>query len=313
MIDFWKDKRVLLTGGGGFLGAAVRRVLTERGLPAEAVMVPRSQEHDLRQKDVAAKIARGRDIVIHLAATVGGIAFNKEHPAEVFYDNAAMALHLIDASWRAGAKKFVGVGSVVAHPTDAPMPLREGNVWQGYPDPVNAAYALAKRFMLAQSQFYRAQYGFNAIHLMPVKIYGPGMHFDPQFGQVIPMLIGKVEDAKREGRKNIEVWGSGNATREFLYVDDAAEAVVLAAERYDGSEPVHIGSGVETPIRDLATSLCRLMRYDGGIIWDSTKPEGSLRSVADVSKAAAAFGFTASTSLEEGLSKTLDWFYRYKK
>lgn len=312
MTDFWKDKIILLTGGAGFLGTALAKTLVERGAQEANMTIPRSREHDLRHRDVAAALVEGKDIVFHLAATVGGIAFNREHPAEVFYENAAMALHLIDASWRAGVQKFIGIGSIVEHPVTSPMPLREGSLWEGYPDPANSAYALAKRFMLAQSQFYRTQYGFNAIHLMPVKLYGPGMRFDPQYGQVVPMLIEKILQAKTAGDKNIEVWGTGKAAREFLYVDDAAQALALAAERYDGPEPVNIGSGVETPISDLAVLLCRLLGYGGAIHWDAEKPEGALRSAADTSKALS-FGFRAATSLEEGLQKTIDWYMRYKK
>ena len=313
MADFWKEQRILLTGGGGFLGTAIAEKLRGRGVPKNHIIIPRSRDYDLREKAVVSSLVRGADMVIHCAAAVGGIQFQRENPAKVFYDNVAMALFLVDEAWRQGVKKFVGVGSIVEHPAESPFPLREENIWNGCPDVSNSAYALAKRSLLAASQFYRFQYGFNAIHLLPVKLYGPGMRFGSEAGQVIAMLIDKIARAKKEHAQSIEGWGTGNATREFLYVDDAAEAILLAAEKYNDLEPVHVGSGIETSIRDLADLLMRLMTYDGVVHWNSNMPEGQLRSVADVEKAKQAFGFTAATPLEEGLRKTVSWFLEYQK
>lgn len=308
MHDFCRDKRIVVTGGAGFLGQAVIAKLLERGAAREQVIIPRSREFDLRHRDAAESVVKGCNMVIHLAASVGGISFNKTYPSRVFYDNTAMALHLIDAAQKAGVEKFIGVGSIIEYPEHAILPLREEYLWDGYPDAANSAYALAKRCMLAQSQFYRREFGFNAIHLMPVKLYGPGMRVDPENVQVVASLIRKIVEAQKSRRNFIEVWGSGKATREFLYVEDAAEAIVLAAERYNGEEPVNIGSGQETTIKELAEMLCSLLDFNGDIVWNAAMPEGQLRSVCDTSRAKELFQFSAKTSLKDGLRRTVGWY-----
>ena len=308
MNDFWKNKRVLVTGGAGFLGKAVVKKLLERGVKEDGIFIPRSREYDLREREAAKTVTQNKDLVIHLAATVGGIGFNKDNAGRVFYDNVMMAANLIHEAWLSSVEKFVGIGSIVEHPEFAPVPFREEGLWDGYPDKINSSYALAKRFMLAQSQFYRQQYGFNAIHLLSANLYGPGDNLDPRFSYVIPALIKKVADAKEEGKNYIEAWGTGGATREFLYVEDAAEGIVLAAEKYNGPEPINLGSGTEISIRDLTDLICRLMNFNGEIRWDVSSPAGQPRRVLDITRAKEAFGFVAKTALEDGLRKTVDWY-----
>lgn len=298
-------KKILLTGGAGFLGNFVKRELMEKGAIEENIFIPRSDTYDLREKDACEELTRGRDIVIHLAGRVGGIKYNKENPASLFYDNAAMALHLIDAAYKNGVKKFVGIGSVCEYPKFAPVPFREEELWNGYPEESNGAYGMAKKFMLVQSQAYNAQYGFNAAHLLMINLYGPGDNFDPNHSHVIAALIRKVVEAKRKNAPYIEAWGTGKATREFLYVEDAAKAIVLATEKYDKLEPVNIGSGMEISIKDLAETICRLADYKGEIRWDTSKPDGQLRRKLDVSRAEKEFGFKAKTNFETGLRKTI--------
>lgn len=302
-----KNKKILITGGAGFLGSFVVAKLLERGVPKENIFLPRSKDLDLRKESDCQKAVQGVDVVIHLAAKVGGIGFNKEHPAETFYDNAAMALNLIDASYKAGVEKFVGVGSVCSYPKVVPMPFKEDDLWNGYPEETNAPYGLAKKIMLIQSQAYRQQYGFNAIHLLMINLYGPGDNFDEKSSHVIPAIIKKVNQAKKSGREFIEAWGTGMATREFLYVEDAAEGILLAAENYDKCDPINLGSGMEISIKDLTEKICKFMDFDGEIRWDSTKPDGQLRRMLDVSRAEKELGFKAKTSFEEGLKKTIDW------
>lgn len=305
-----KNKKILVTGGAGFLGSFVVAKLLERGVPKEDIFVPRSKDLDLRKESDCQKAVEGKDLVIHLAARVGGIGYNKEHPAETFYDNAAMALNLIDSSHKAGVEKFVGVGSVCSYPKVVPMPFREDDLWSGYPEETNAPYGLAKKMMLVQSQAYRQQYGFNAIHLLMINLYGPGDNFDEKSSHVIPAIIKKVNAAKQAGKDFIEAWGTGIATREFLYAEDAAEGILLAAENYNKSEPVNLGSGMEISIKDLTETICRLMDFKGEIRWDSTKPDGQLRRMLDVSRAENEFGFKAKINFEEGLKNTIN---RYLK
>lgn len=305
-----KNKKILVTGGAGFLGSFVVAKLLERGVPKEDIFVPRSKDLDLRKESDCQKAVEGKDLVIHLAAKVGGIGYNKEHPAETFYDNAAMALNLIDSSHKAGVEKFVGVGSVCSYPKVVPMPFREDDLWSGYPEETNAPYGLAKKMMLVQSQAYRQQYGFNAIHLLMINLYGPGDNFDEKSSHVIPAIIKKVNAAKQAGKDFIEAWGTGIATREFLYAEDAAEGILLAAENYNKSEPVNLGSGMEISIKDLTETICRLMDFKGEIRWDSTKPDGQLRRMLDVSRAENEFGFKAKINFEEGLKNTIN---RYLK
>ncbi|MEK7077298.1 MAG: GDP-L-fucose synthase, partial [Patescibacteria group bacterium] len=254
------------------------------------------------------RAVEGKDVVIHLAAKVGGIGFNQEKPGELFYDNMVMGAQMIEAAYRAGVKKFVALGTVCAYPKFTPVPFREDDLWNGYPEETNAPYGLAKKALLVQAQAYRAQYGFNVIYLLPVNLYGPGDTFDPKRSHVIPALIKKVFDAKREGKESIEVWGTGRATREFLYVEDAAEGIVLATECYDRSDPVNLGSGTEISIKDLLETICRIMEFKGRIVWNASRPDGQPRRMLDTSRAEREFGFRAKTNFEDGLMKTIGWY-----
>lgn len=304
--------RVMVTGGSGFLGSFVVEKLKERG--CGQVIVPRSRERDLRVRgDVEKLFDETRpDVVIHLAAVVGGIGANRERPGEFFYDNLMMGAHAIDVARLRGVRKFVTVGTICAYPKHTPVPFREEDLWNGYPEETNAPYGLAKKVLLVQGQAYRAQYGMNISYLLPVNLYGPRDNFDPKSSHVIPALIKKCLEARDAGREEIEVWGTGTATREFLYVEDASEAIVLAAERYDGDEPVNIGSGSEISIRDLVGLLCRLTGFRGNVRWDATKPDGQPRRCLDVTRARRLFGFQASTSFEDGLRKTLEWYEAHR-
>lgn len=312
MIDL-KNKKILVTGGAGFLGSFVVQRLLARGVPKGQITVPLSKNDDLRKVDVCRRVVAGHEIVIHVAASVGGLRFVKDHPAEAFYDSAAMAINMIDESYRAGVEKFVGIGSVCEYPKFVPLPFKEENLWDGYPEPDNAAYGLAKKMMLVQSQAYREQYGFNAIHLLMVNLYGPRDNFDLMRSHVIPALIRKVYEAKKNKTGFIEIWGTGIASREFLYADDAAEGILLATEKYDKSEPVNIGRNDELLIKDLIQIMCRLMDYNPEIRWDATRPDGQPKRRFDVSKAEKEFGFKAQTGFEEGLKKTIDWYINTQK
>ncbi len=307
-MTFWDDKRVLVTGGAGFLGTHVIMKLKEHG--ARDIFVPRSKEYDLRDiettREMLAKFHP--DLVIHLAARVGGIGANRAHPAEFFYDNLMMSVPLLHESWKAGVVKFVAIGTVCAYPKFTPVPFREDDLWNGYPEETNAPYGLAKKMLLVQSQAYRQQYGFNSIFLLPVNLYGPGDNFDPESSHVIPALIRKCLEAKQQGDEEIVVWGDGSATREFLYVGDCAEAIVLAAERYNKSDPVNIGSAFEISIRDLIELIADKIGFRGKIVWDTTKPNGQPRRKLDTSRAEKEFGFRATTNFEEGLTKTIEWY-----
>ena len=304
----WDEQRVVVTGGAGFLGSRVVEGLKSRG--CRNVFVPRSHDYDLRRGEEIVRMLRDArpDQVIHLAARVGGIGANRAHPAEFFYDNLLMGTQLLHECWRAGVPKFVGVGTICAYPKLAPLPFHEDELWNGYPEETNAPYGLAKKMLLVQAQAYRQQYGFNAIHLMPVNLYGPGDHFDLENSHVIPALIRKCLEAKEAGQSEIACWGDGTPTREFLYVDDAAEGILLAAERYDGADPVNLGSGMEISIGDLVTLIARLTGFDGRIRWETTKPNGQPRRRLDTERAARAFGFRARTPFEKGLAATIDWY-----
>jgi GDP-L-fucose synthase len=306
--EFWSERRVCVTGGAGFLGRFVVDKLRARG--AEQVHVPRSKDYDLRRLGaVRQMLADVRpDLVIHLAARVGGIGANRARPAEFFYDNLMMGTQLLHESWRVGVAKFVAVGTVCAYPKVTPVPFQEENLWDGYPEESNAPYGLAKKMLLVQSQAYRQQYGFNSVFLLPVNLYGPGDSFDPERSHVIPALIRKCLEARERGDDTLVAWGSGLPTREFLYVEDAAEGIVLAAERYDGSEPVNLGSGMEIRIKDLMATIARLTGFEGQVEWDTTKPDGQPRRSLDTSKAEALFGFWARTPFDEGLRKTIEWY-----
>jgi GDP-L-fucose synthase len=298
----------MVTGGGGFLGRAVVRRLAAAGV--EDIFVPRSVEYDLRTADgVRAALAAGRpDVVIHLAAVVGGIGANRENPGRFFYENAAMGIELMEQSRLAGVAKFIQIGTVCSYPKFTPVPFHEDDLWNGYPEETNAPYGLAKKMLLVQGQAYREQYGFDVIHLIPVNLYGPGDNFDPASSHVIPALIKKCVDARKSGADHIEVWGSGSASREFLYVEDAAEAIVLAAERYDGADPVNVGVGHEITIRDLVGLIAKLTGFEGELRWDASKPDGQPRRALDTSRATERFGFVAKTSFEAGLRATIDWY-----
>lgn len=310
--DFWRDKRVIVTGGSGFLGSVVVRKLYERG--AAEVIVPRRAEYDLTQLEAIRQLLLdGRragpiDLVLHLAARVGGIEANRQHPAEFFYDNLMMSVPLLHESWRSGVTKFVAVGTICAYPKFAAIPFREEHIWDGYPEETNAPYGLAKKMLLVQSEAYRQQYGYNSIVLLPVNLYGPGDNFDPTSSHVIPALIRKCCGAQRAGAAQIVAWGDGSPTREFLYVEDAAEGLLLAAERYNRSEPVNLGSSFEIRIKDLLTLIAQLTGFTGEIVWDVSKPNGQPRRKLDVTRAREQFGFVATTSFEAGLQRTIDWY-----
>lgn len=309
MIDF-KTNRFLVTGGAGFLGSRVVAKLEKRG--ARDVFVPRSATYDLREVEAVRRCldAARPDVVIHLAAVVGGIGANKENPARFFYDNASMGIHLIEEARQRGVKKFVTIGTVCSYPKFTPVPFKEDDIWNGYPEETNAPYGLAKKMLLAQSQAYRAQYGFDAVFLIPVNLYGPGDNFDPRTSHVIPALIKKCVDARESGAASIDVWGTGAPSREFIYVDDAAEGIVLATERYDDADPVNIGAGFEITIRDLVDLVVQLTGFKGEVRWDTSKPDGQPRRMLDVSRARERFGFEASTALRDGLQEMIDCYER---
>ena len=298
--------RVVVTGGGGFLGTQVISWL--RGHGARDIVVPRKRELDLVDRQASRQAVQGADTVIHLAAKVGGIGFNRENPGELFFDNLMMGAQLMEEARLQGVNKFVAVGTVCAYPKFTPVPFREDDLWNGYPEETNAPYGLAKKMLLVQAQAYRQQYGFNAIYLLPVNLYGPGDNFDPKSSHVIPALIRKIFAAKHRNDDVVEVWGDGSASREFLYVDDAAEAIGLATERYDGAEPVNIGAGREITIKELVHTISDLIVFQGQIRWDTTKPNGQPRRSLDVSRAEAAFGFRSRTEFHDGLRRTIEWW-----
>jgi GDP-L-fucose synthase len=307
-MSFWGGRRVLVTGGAGFLGSCVVEKLRERG--CQQIFVPRSRDYDLRQAEAIRRFLKeaNPDLVIHLAARVGGIGANRAHPAEFFYDNLMMGVQLLHEAWRAGVEKLVAIGTVCAYPKFTPVPFSEEDFWNGYPEETNAPYGLAKKMLLVQSQAYRQQYGFDSIYLVPVNLYGPRDNFDLETSHVIPALIRKCIEAKERGDGSIVVWGTGKPTREFLYVEDAAEGILLAAERYNGSQPVNLGSGMEISIQDLVCLIARLTGFEGEIVWDTSKPDGQPRRCLDTRKAEHWFGFKAKTSFEEGLRWTVGWY-----
>ena len=307
-MNAWPDRRVMVTGGGGFLGTATVKRLEAAGV--HEIFVPRSSQYDLRIADgVRSALAAGRpDVVIHLAAVVGGIGANRENPGRFFYENAAMGVELMEQSRLAGVEKFVQIGTVCSYPKFTPVPFREDDLWNGYPEETNAPYGLAKKMLLVQGQAYRQQYGFDVIHLIPVNLYGPGDNFDPASSHVIPALIKKCVDAIERDDDHIDVWGTGSASREFLYVDDAAEAIALATERYDDADPVNLGTGRELTIRDLVDLIVSITGFRGEVRWDPSKPDGQPRRALDTSRARERFGFVAKTSFEEGLRATIRWY-----
>jgi GDP-L-fucose synthase len=310
--SFWRGRRVVVTGGAGFLGSFVVERL--RAFEPAAVVVPRTSSYDLRERDAIRQLlADARpDIVLHLAARVGGIGANREHPADFFYDNLMMGVQLLHESWQAGVSKFVALGTVCAYPKFTPVPFREDDLWNGYPEETNAPYGMAKKMMLVQSQGYREQYGYNSIFLLPVNLYGPRDNFDLHSSHVIPALIRKCVEARDAGEAQIEAWGDGSPTREFLYVEDAAEGILLAAERYDSSEPVNLGSSYEISIKELTETVARLTGFEGRIVWDSSKPNGQPRRKLDTSRAKERFGFLSQTSFEDGLRRTIAWYEQHR-
>ena len=307
MID-WSQQRVVVTGGAGFLGRHLVAAL-ERRNPAD-IFVPVRDSYDLRQRQAILDLLHDArpTLVIHLAASVGGIGANRAHPADFFYDNLMMGAQLLHESWQAGVAKFVAIGTVCAYPKFTPIPFREEELWNGYPEETNAPYGLAKKMLLVQSQAYRQQYGYNSIFLLPTNLYGPGDNFDPEASHVIPALIRKCLEAAERGDETIEAWGDGSPTREFLYVADAAEGIALAAERYDDSEPVNLGSGFEISIRDLLTTIARYTGFTGRIVWDTSQPNGQPRRALNTDRAAERFGFRATTDFDEGLRRTVEWY-----
>jgi GDP-L-fucose synthase len=335
-VPFWKDKRVIVTGGAGFLGSFVIEKLVQRG--AGDILVPRIDHYDLTDRDAVRRLLddamRPPDerpahlqpphlqpshlqpsnlqpsnlIVLHLAAHVGGIGANREHPAEFFYDNLMMGVELMHQAWQRGLGKFVAIGKVCAYPKFTPVPFKEDDLWNGYPEETNAPYGLAKKMLLVQAQAYRQQYGFNAIYLLPVNLYGPRDNFDLQSSHVIPALIRKAVEAREAGQDELVVWGDGSPTREFLYVEDAAEGILTAAEKFDGPEPVNLGSGHEISVKDLAEMIVRLTGFQGRLAWDTSRPNGQPRRALDVRRAREIFGWQAGMPFEEGLRRTIAWF-----
>ena len=308
-----KNKRILVTGGAGFLGSFVIEKLIKKGVPEKNIFVPRSKDFDLRKPEDCKRVLKNIDIVIHLAAKVGGIGFNREHPGKLYYDNLIMGAQLMEEARKQKIEKFVAIGTICAYPKFTPTPFKEKDLWIGYPEETNAPYGLAKKMMLVQSQAYRQEYGFNSIYLLPVNLYGPKDNFDPNSSHVIPALIKKIVEAKEKKSPFVEVWGTGKATREFLYVKDAAEAIILATEKYNKGEPVNIGSGMEISIKNLVKIICLLADYKGKIWWDKTKPDGQPRRQLDTRRAKSEFNFKAKTNFKKGLKNTIEWYIKNKK
>ncbi len=305
------DKAILVTGGAGFLGKQVVAQLLQAGADKAKITIPRSQDCDLRSLADCEKAAAGQDVIIHLAAHVGGIGLNREKPAELFYDNLMMGTQLIHAAYQAGVSKFVCVGTICAYPKFTPVPFKEDDLWNGYPEETNAPYGIAKKALLVQLQSYRQQYGFNGIYLLPVNLYGPEDNFDPRSSHVIPALIRKVHEAQQRGEQKLPVWGDGSPTREFLYSTDAALGIVMGTQSYNEPDPVNLGTGSEISIRDLISLICELMDFQGEIVWETDQPNGQPRRCLDTERAKAAFGFTAQVDFRQGLKNTIDWYRQH--
>ena len=311
--SFWKDRRICVTGGAGFLGSFVTEKLRQRG--AKEIFIPTIEHYNIVERDDIRRMLDDSrpDIIIHLAAQVGGIGANREHPAEFFYNNLMMGVQLIHEAYLRHVEKFVAIGTVCAYPKFTPVPFREDDIWNGYPEETNAPYGLAKKMLLVQSQSYRQQYGYNSIFLLPVNLYGPRDNFRSESSHVIPALIRKFVEAQDQGMKSVVVWGDGSPTREFIYVEDAAEGILLATELYNSSEPVNIGSGYEISIKNLAELIARLVGFEGELVWDTSKPNGQPRRGLDTSRALREFGFKAQVNFEQGLKNTIEWFMQNRK
>lgn len=305
-----KDKKILVTGGAGFLGSYVIKELIRSGVASKNIIIPRSHQCDLRKLSSCKAVVKNIDIIIHLAGNVGGIGKNQLYPATLFYDNALMGLHLIDAATKAQVEKLVIIGTICSYPKYTPAPFREDHLWQGFPEETNAAYGIAKKMLLVAAQAYKKQFGLNSIYLLPVNLYGPGDNFDPKSSHVIPSLIRKIHKAIIYKQSSVVVWGDGSPTREFLYVEDAARAIVMATIRYNKSEPVNLGSGYEISIKKLVLLIAKIMGFNGEIIWDTTKPNGQPKRLLDTSKAKLEFGFNARTPFQSGLKSTIAWYLK---
>jgi GDP-L-fucose synthase len=310
---FWADKRVCITGGDGFLGSFVQTTLKDRG--ANDIFIPLIDDYDLTEVENIRRMLKDAraDVIIHLAALAGGIGANRARPAEFFYKNLMMGVPLMHEAWKEGVEKFVAIGTICAYPKFTPIPFKEEHLWDGYPEETNAPYGLAKKMLLVQAQTYREQYGFNAIYLLPVNLYGPRDNFDLETSHVIPALIRKMIDAEDRGDKEVTLWGDGSPTREFFYAGDAARGIVMAAERYSGSEPVNLGAGMEISIKDLAELIAKLTGFSGKIVWDTSKPNGQPRRALDTTRARDYFGFVAEMPFEEGLKRTIAWYHENKE